>query len=236
MYTGKVVLITGTSRGVGRHLAEYFLSKNAKVIGISGSKVQDGINYRHYAVNLSMPHEIAGVFTSIKELVSKEGIDICINNAAIMSSRMSQKMPELDAYQMIMVDLLAPFLVCREASKLMYDIPYGRIINIGSITDVCEAMGDSVYAACKAGLKTMTNILAKEYARQNITCNTLAISAIDTDMLAQHKPEVVDALVKTFPIPRKATIADITNVIDFFCSEKSGYITAQTIYLGGLHK
>ena len=82
----------------------------------------------------------------------------------------------------------------------------------------------------------MTNILAKEYARQNITCNTLAISAIDTDMLAKHKPEVVDALVKTFPIPRKATIDDITNVIDFFCSEKSGYITAQTIYLGGLHK
>jgi 3-oxoacyl-[acyl-carrier protein] reductase len=234
MYNEKTVLITGTSRGVGRSIAEHFLAHNAKVIGISGSEVQDDINYRHYAVNLSMPIEIEKVFSEIKALTSE--IDICINNAAIMSSRFSQKMPGFDAYQMIMVDLLAPFLVCREASKLMYDIPYGRIINIGSIADVCEAMGDSVYAACKAGLKTMTNILAKEYARQNITCNTLAISAIDTDMLAQHKPETVDALVKTFPIPRKATIDDITNVIDFFCSEKSGYITSQTIYLGGLHK
>lgn len=234
MYNGKTVLITGTSRGVGNKLAEHFLINNAKVIGISGTKEDDGINYRHYAVNLSMSHEIKDAFTEIKKLADE--IDICINNAAVMSSRFSQKMPVEDAVNMVNVNLLAPFLVCKEASKLMYDIPYGRIINIGSIADVCEAMGDSVYAACKAGLKTMTNILAKEYARQNVTCNTLAISAIDTDMLAKHKPEVVDTLVKTFPIPRKATMDDITNVIDFFCSEKSGYITAQTIYLGGLHK
>ena len=235
MYTGKVVLITGTSRGVGQILTRHFLSNNAKVIGISGSARESyGINYRHYAVNLSVPSEIVEIFSVIK--TRTEVIDICINNAAVMSSRFSQKMPVEDAINMVNVDLLAPFLICREASKLMYDIPYGRIINIGSIADVCEAMGDSVYAACKAGLKTMTNVLAKEYARQNITCNTLAISAIDTDMLAKHKPEVVDALVKTFPIPRKATMDDITNVIDFFCSEKSGYITSQTIYLGGLHK
>jgi 3-oxoacyl-[acyl-carrier protein] reductase len=233
MYSNKTVLITGTSRGIGRDLTQHFIDNHAYVIGIS--RTMEGVEDMHYyQCDLSNTNQLMEVLKNISHNHPK--IDIIINCAAVMSSRMSQKMPELDAYQMIMVDLLAPFLVCREASKLMYDIPYGRIINIGSIADVCEAMGDSVYAACKAGLKTMTNILAKEYARQNITCNTLAISAIDTDMLAQHKPEVVDALVKTFPIPRKATIADITNVIDFFCSEKSGYITAQTIYLGGLHK
>jgi len=233
MYTGKTVLITGTSRGVGWSLAEHFMKNNATVIGMSRNmEGPEGMSWS--------PCDLAKSDQLIKRIKEMEHnyhkLDIVINNAAVMSSRFSQKMPVEDAINMVNVDLLAPFLICREASKLMYDIPYGRIINIGSIADVCEAMGDSVYAACKAGLKTMTNVLAKEYARQNITCNTLAISAIDTDMLAKHKPEVVDALVKTFPIPRKATIDDITNVIDFFCSEKSSYITAQTIYLGGLHK
>jgi len=235
MYKGKTVLITGTSRGVGLGLLNHFIHNGATVVGLHrGDSEADHPNYIRYDVNLSYPEEVVVVFQLIRKRF--ETIDIVINNAAVMSSRMSQKMPVEDAINMVNVDLLAPFLICREASKLMYDIPYGRIINIGSIADVCEAMGDSVYAACKAGLKTMTNILAKEYARQNITCNTLAISAIDTDMLAKHKLEVVDALVKTFPIPRKATIEDITNVIDFFCSERSSYITAQTIYLGGLHK
>lgn len=235
MYTGKTVLITGATRGVGKGLVAHFLNNGAKVIGVSRTRELDDMNYRHFEVDLSntIGFEAVLICSKFKELGS---IDIVINNAAVMSSRFSQKMPVEDAIAMVNVDLLAPFLICREASKLMYDIPYGRIVNIGSIADVCEAMGDSVYAACKAGLKTMTNVLAKEYARQNVTCNTLAISAIDTDMLAKHKPEVVDALVKTFPIPRKATMDDITNVIDFFCSEKSGYITAQTIYLGGLHK
>jgi 3-oxoacyl-[acyl-carrier protein] reductase len=232
MYSGKTVLITGVTRGVGAELSKHFFGNNATVIGIARSEIAPFYCATYCQCDLSKPEDIISTFQFLKGYK----IDIVINNAAVMSSRFSQKMPVEDAVNMVNVDLLAPFLVCREASKLMYDIPYGRIINIGSIADVCEAMGDSVYAACKAGLKTMTNVLAKEYARDNITCNTLSISAIDTDMLAQHKPEKVDVLVKTFPIPRKATIDDITNVIDFFCSPNSSNITAQTIYLGGLHK
>lgn len=233
MYQGKTVLITGSSRGVGAGLVKHFLYNGADVIGIAHRAKSDG-RYYCYSTELSSPVCIEETMALIGKNHKK--VDIVINNAAVMSSRFSQKMPVEDVLSMVNVDLVAPFLISREASKLMYDVSYGRIINIGSIADVCEAMGDSVYAACKAGLRTMTNILAKEYARQNITCNTLAISAIDTDMLGQHKQEAVDALVKTFPIPRKATMGDITNVIDFFCSEKSDYITAQIIYLGGLHK
>jgi 3-oxoacyl-[acyl-carrier protein] reductase len=98
-----------------------------------------------------------------------------------------------------------------------------------------EPMGDSMYAACKAGLNKMSNIMAKEFAGFGITVNTLAISAIDTDMLRQLNKEKVDKVVAGLPIPRYATMDDITNVIDFFCSPKSNYITAQVIYLGGVH-
>jgi 3-oxoacyl-[acyl-carrier protein] reductase len=231
MYNGKTVLITGASRGVGKHLAEYFISKYAKVIGISGSKEPDGINYRHYAVNLSMPHEISDVFTEIQKLT--DVIDICINNAAVLTSQYSLKMAELDAWQMVHIDLLAPFLVARESARLMKD--GGQIINISSMAVALEPMGDSMYAACKAGLNKMSNIIAKEFAGFGITVNTLAISAIETDMLKQLNKEKIDKVVAGLPIPRYATMDDITNVIDFFCSPKSSYITAQTIYLGGVH-
>ena len=93
-----------------------------------------------------------------------------------------------------------------------------------------------MYAACKSGLNTMTNILAKEFQQFGITCNTLAVSAIETDMLKQLNKEKIDKVVASLPIPRYATMDDIINVIDFFASERSNYITSQTIYLGGVHK
>jgi len=99
-----------------------------------------------------------------------------------------------------------------------------------------EPQGDSVYAAAKAGLNIFTNIIAKELNFMNITCNTLAISAIETDMLKQLNKEKVDTVIARLPIPRYAKMEDITNVIDFFCSKKSNYVTSQTIYLGGVHR
>lgn len=233
MYSGKTVLITGATRGVGKGLIDHFQNNNALVVGLSKSDAMPDNCDIYMQCDLSDPKDIEEAFKNLKD--GKFNIDIVINNAAVMTSMYAVKMKTENAQAMIMTNLLGPFLVCREALKFMMDIPYGRIINIGSIADVYEAIGDSIYAACKAGLKTMTNVFAKEFARDNITCNTLAISAIDTDMLAQHKPETVDAIVKTFPLRRKATMEDITNVIDFFCSEKSGYITAQSIYLGGIH-
>jgi 3-oxoacyl-[acyl-carrier protein] reductase len=140
-----------------------------------------------------------------------------------------------DARGMVLVDFLAVFLVTRECAKLMKKVPYGRIINISSMAVSLEPMGDSVYAGCKAGITTMANIMAKEYSFMNVTCNTLAISAIETDMLKQLNKEKINKIINGLTVPRYATMDDIINVIDFFASEKSSYITAQTIYLGGVH-
>ena len=94
---------------------------------------------------------------------------------------------------------------------------------------------DSMYAACKAGLATLTNVMAKELAPLNITCNTLAVSAIKTDMLAQLPQDKIAQVIAGLPIPRFAEPDDILNVIDFLASDRSSYITAQTIYLGGVN-
>ena len=98
-----------------------------------------------------------------------------------------------------------------------------------------EPIGDSVYAACKAGLTTLANVMAKELAPLNITCNTLSITAIKTDMLSQLPADKIDAVIATLPIPRYAEADDILNIIDFLASERSSYISAQTIYMGGVN-
>ena len=112
---------------------------------------------------------------------------------------------------------------------------WGRIINIGSMAASLEPIGDSIYAACKAAISTLANVMAKELAPLNITCNTLAISAIDSGMLDQIPKEKIAQVVASLPIPRFAEADDVLNVIDFLASERSSYITAQTIYLGGVN-
>jgi 3-oxoacyl-[acyl-carrier protein] reductase len=98
-----------------------------------------------------------------------------------------------------------------------------------------EPIGDSIYAACKAGLTTLSNVMAKELAPLNITCNTLSITAIKTDMLLKLPVNKIDAVIAGLPIPRYAEADDIFNIIDFLASERSSYITAQTIYMGGVN-
>jgi 3-oxoacyl-[acyl-carrier protein] reductase len=238
MYKNKNILVTGSSRGVGFEIASYFIKNGANVIGISRGKgnIEDH-NYKHYSIDLGNPDSIISTF---KNYISKDykKIDIVINNAAVLTSQFSMIMPIKNAVDMVNVNLLGVFFVSREAAKLMRNKEPGRIINIGSMAVSLEPVSDSVYAATKAGINTIANIMAKEFASYNVTCNTLSISAIETDMLQQHSEVAqvkIKEIIKNLPIPRQAVIDDVLNVIDFFASDRSSYITAQTIYLGGIN-
>jgi len=237
MYKDKVILISGSSRGVGCFITNHFLQNNGTVIGLSkGSYFIDNVNYHHFCVDLAKPEEIISLFKTISKKFAK--IDIVINNAAVLTSQYSMIMPLKNAIDMVNIDLLAVFLVSREAAKLMRKLQYGRIINISSMAASLEPVGDSLYAACKAGINTLANVMAKEFSSLNITCNTVAISAIESDMLKQHSPTAqvkIREIIKNLPVPRMAEKEDVLNVIDFFSSHKSSYITAQIIYLGGIN-
>ena len=237
MYTNKTVLITGTSRGVGNIIATHFLKHNATVIGLSrGLDTINNANYFHLSVDLAKPEEIINVFKLIAKRFTK--VDIVINNAAVLTSQYSMIMPLKNVLDMVNIDFIAVFLVSRESAKLMRKIPYGRIINIGSMAVSLEPIGDSLYAACKAGINTLANIMAKEFASMNVTCNTVAITAIETDMLRQHSPTAqvkIKEIINNLPVARMANNDDILNVIDFFSSSRSSYITAQILYLGGIN-
>lgn len=232
-FRNKNVLITGTSRGVGNKLVHYFLKNNANVIGLSSSEFSIVGNYKHYVCNLSDGQQIKKTFREIAKEYSY--IDIVINNAAVLTSQYAMIMPVTNAENMVKVNLLGTFFVSREAAKMMRKNQYGRIINIGSMASSLEPKGDSIYAATKIGVISIANIMAKELSSFNITCNTLGITAIETDMLNQLPKDKIDEIIETLPIPRYATIEDIINVINFFASEDSSYITAQTIFLGGIN-
>jgi len=229
----KTILITGSSRGVGKKIATYYLDNNYIVIGFSrGEKTILHDSYFHYCVDVGDVNTVHSAFTEIKKKFSK--LDIVVNNAGVLTSQYSLIMSPAAAQSMLAVNLFGPFIVSRESVKIMKKNKYGRIINIGSMAARLEPIGDSIYAATKSGLITLTNILSKEYSPYGITCNTLCINAIESDMLAQLPREKINQIINTLPINRFSFIEDITNVIDFYISEKSNSITSQTIFLGGV--
>lgn len=234
-YRGKIVLVTGARRGVGRLLAEHFLRQGAQVIGLNRHSDEEGCvsGYTPLVVDIADAQSVANGFAQIRKLFGC--VDIVINNAAVLTSQYAMIMPADAARNMLDTNILGTFLVSREAAKLMRKGKWGRIINIGSMATCLEPMGDSIYAASKAAIGTLANVMAKEFAALNITCNTLGITAIATDMLGQLPKDKIDAVVASLPLPRYAIPDDIFNVVDFFASERSGYITAQTVFLGGVN-
>lgn len=238
LYEGKTVLVTGASRGVGLGIAAHFLNQGATVIGLSrGATGLTSEHYTHFQVDIGDAQAVMELF---RKHIGKQfgSLDIVINNAAVLTSQYAMIMPVKNATDMLQVNLLGTFMVSREAAKLMRKTKRASIINISSMAVSLEPMGDSIYAATKAGITTLANVMAREFSSMNITCNTVGITAIDSDMLQSHSDvakEKIKGIIAGLPIPRMAEMDDILNVIDFFAAERSSYITAQTIYLGGIN-
>ena len=233
-YDGRTAIVTGSRRGVGRIITDHLLEGGATVIGFARGESANGHPaYHHVQVDITDSPALTDAFVGIRREFTT--VDILVNNAATLTSQYSMIMSTDVAREMVETNLLAPFVMSRECARLMKRSKWGRIINIGSMATSLEPAGDSVYAACKTGLTTLGNVMAREFASFNVTCNTLAITAIETDMLNQLPKDRIDAIIATLPVPRYATAEDITNVIDFFASESSSYITAQTVFLGGVN-
>ena len=231
----RVALVTGSSRGIGRALVEHLLASNFDVHGVSRSENRDltSESYTHHVCDLQDAESIQKVFSTLR----KNGVqlDTVVNNAGVLTSQYAMILSPEAAKDMVLTNLWAPFVVSREAARLMRKTGWGRIVHIGSMAPTLEAEGDSVYAACKAGLQMLSNVMAREFSSLNITSNVIGISAFETEMLQQLDQSNLEKVMQQLPISRKAEIGDITNVLDFFISRQSSYITAQTVYLAGAH-
>lgn len=232
-FENKVVLVTGSSRGIGKMLTDYFLSEGSIVIGVSMNSIDKvDSNFYQKKIDISNPHDINRLFIFIKNNFNK--LDILINNAGIAYSSQSILLSYEKAKKMIDTNILGTFLVSKESSKLMMKNKYGRVVNIGSISASLEPIGANIYTATKSAIHSLSNSLAFEFSKYNITFNTISLSPYPSDMLNTISAKDIDWYLSRQKINRLANSEDIINVISFFCSEKSSFITAQNINLGGI--
>lgn len=233
MTDSRVALVSGTSRGIGRALAEHFLDQGYRVIGLArGSATFERDGYRHFEVDVTDDDAVKAMFMAIRADYGR--LDILVNNAAIASMNHSLLTPIETVRKILDVNVTAPFLLCREAAKLMRTTGTGRIVNMVSVATVLKLEGEAAYAASKAALVSLTEILARELAEFGITVNAVGPTPIATDLIRSVPDEKIERLIERQAIRRMGETRDVANAVDFFCRRESDFITGQTLYLGGV--
>ena len=226
------ILITGTRKGIGRHLVNYYRKKNYRVIGCSRGAVDyEFENYDHYKVDVSNENSVKKMFLSIRKKYKK--LDILINNAGLASMNHILLTPISKAQEIIDTNFIGTFLMSREAAKIMKKNSFGRIINITTVGTQMKLKGEAIYTASKSAVENLTIVMSRELADYGITVNAVGPTPALTDLIKFVPKEKIDNIIKDLAFDRLTKMSDITNVIDFFKSNKSNYITGQVIYLGG---
>ncbi len=227
------MLITGSRTGIGRFLAEHFVRKGAIVEGCSRNPPEWSLEgYTHHCLNVADETAVKALFVDIHKRHGR--LDILINNAGISSMNHILLTPLATLEQIMETNLYGTFLMCREAVKLMQRRKYGRIVNLSSIAVNMRLEGEAAYAASKSAIVTFSQILAKEVAPFGITCNVIAPTPIETDLIRHVPEEKIRRIVENQAIKRLGTFEDVANVVDFFVKRESSFITGQVITLGGV--
>jgi 3-oxoacyl-[acyl-carrier protein] reductase len=229
----EVVLITGTRKGMGRYLAEHFVHQGALVEGCSRTMPEwEQENYTHHCLDVADETRVKAMFSSIRKRHGR--LDILINNAGVASMNHILLTPVATVDRIMATNFRGVFLMCREAAKLMQRRRYGRIVNVSTVAVPMRLEGEAIYAASKSAVVTFSRILARELADSGITCNVVAPTPVETDLVRGVPREKIDAVVERLAIKRLCRFEDLANVIDFFVRPESDYITGQVIYLGGV--
>ncbi len=229
----RVMLITGTRKGIGRWLVEHYAEQGLMVIGCSrGEKTFDHANYRHYTLDVADENQVRSMFSDIRK--TDKRLDVLINNAGTASMNHSILTPSKTVRKILETNTLGTFLFCREAAKLMKKRGFGRIVNFGTVATPLKLEGEAAYAASKAAVLTLTQIFAREFAEMGITVNAVGPSPILTDLIRSVPEERIQAILQRQAIPRFGEFRDVLNVIEFFIQPESDFVTGQTIFLGGV--
>lgn len=239
---GKVALVTGASRGIGRAIAVALAKEGASVaVNYAGNSEKAGQVVSEIKDMGSEAVAIQGDVTDadsvtamVKNVTEQFGkIDILVNNAGITRDNLLIRMKEEDWDSVINTNLKGVFLCTKAVSRPMMKQRQGRVINISSVVGVSGNAGQANYTAAKAGVIGLTKTSAKELAARGITVNAIAPGFIETDMTNELNEEVGEQMRKQIPLGRFGSPEDVAKTVVFLASEDSGYITGQTIQVDG---
>ena len=242
MLEGKVALVTGASRGIGREIALTLAEYGADVIvNYNGSEEKaaqvkeeiEKLGRRAKMVQCSVAdYEASGKM--ISDMLAVFGhIDILVNNAGITKDNLMIKMSEDDFDAVIDTNLKGTFNTIKHMYRAFLKQRAGRIINLSSVSGVLGNAGQANYAASKAGIIGLTKSMAKELASRNITVNAVAPGYIDTDMTQAMSDGAKEAIIAQIPLKRAGQTKDIAEMVAFLASDKASYITGQIISVDG---
>jgi 3-oxoacyl-[acyl-carrier protein] reductase len=236
-FEGRVVIVTGASRGIGRAVAEAFGKHGAKVACVAttlsnAEPVAAAIEgAKPYGCDVSNSGEVDRLLESVTAELGPPSI--LINNAGITRDTLIMRMKEDDWDRVLDVNLKGAFLLIKACSRAMMKGRYGRIVNLSSVIGQGGAAGQANYSASKAGLLGLTKSVAKEFGSRGITCNAVAPGFIETDMTESLPGEFKEYVVKNAPAGRLGTPSDVVAAILFLASEEASYITGQTLTVDG---
>jgi 3-oxoacyl-[acyl-carrier protein] reductase len=239
---GRVALVTGASRGIGRAIAERLATVGARVAvnyvahGEAAAEVVRDIRDRGGEA-LSFQADVRSadaVDTMVRRVVDAMGpVDILVNNAGITRDGLFARMPAEDWLDVIDTNLTGAFRCTRAVLRQMLRQRWGRIINISSLAGLAGNAGQANYAAAKAGLVGLTRSLAKEVGSRNITVNAVAPGFVDTDLTAGLREEWREQVLSVTPAGRFGTPEEVAGLVVFLASEEAAYITGQVISVDG---
>nr|WP_099982621.1 3-oxoacyl-ACP reductase FabG [Serratia marcescens]PIN53388.1 3-oxoacyl-ACP reductase FabG [Serratia marcescens] len=237
-FEGKIVLVTGASRGIGRAIAETFVARGAKVIGTatseSGAEAISGYlgaNGKGFMLNVVDAQSIDSVLASIR--VEFGEIDILVNNAGITRDNLLMRMKDDEWEDILDTNLTSVFRLSKAVMRAMMKKRFGRIITIGSVVGTMGNAGQANYAAAKAGLIGFSKSLAREVASRGITVNVVAPGFIETDMTRALTDDQRAGILSSVPANRLGDAKEIASAVAFLASDEAGYITGETLHVNG---
>lgn len=242
LLTGKVAIVTGGTRGIGKGIVEIFVAQGAKVAFTYASSVEAAQNLeKSLGENVKGYQSNAADFDAAQELVKQVladfgQIDIVVNNAGITKDNLLMRMQLADWEKVIQINLNSAFNLTKAVLRPMLKQRKGSIINMSSIVGITGNAGQANYSASKAGLIGFSKSVALELGSRNIRCNVIAPGFIETEMTQKLDEKVVEEWRTNIPLKRGGTPEDIANACVFLASDLSAYITGQVLSVdGGMH-
>lgn len=237
-FKGKVIVVTGSARGIGRTIAERFAKAGGTVVisDLDDAAVQQvaseiGGGAIGIAANVTSADDVARL---LDETSAKLGsVDVVVNNAGITRDTLMIRMDEKDWDMVLDINLKGAFLVTKAASRIMMKQRRGRIVNISSVVGLTGNAGQSNYSASKAGLIGLTKSAAKELASRGVTVNAVAPGYIETEMTKNLPEAVRDDYMTKIALKRPGSPDDVASVVMFFASDEAAYVTGQVLAVDG---